>query len=92
MTTTQLKVMLEEMAGQISGVTKQREGSVEQYEYVGNVQGGEVGLMLDGRGRMINFLDDNNSYNFFLAIDSLVSPGPTFTNVNDFRALIITKS
>ena len=33
-----LKVMLEEMAGQISGVTKQREGSVEQYEYVGNVQ------------------------------------------------------
>tara|TARA_R110002020_G_scaffold20393_1_gene69891 strand:- start:924 stop:3227 length:2304 start_codon:yes stop_codon:yes gene_type:complete len=33
-----LKVMLEEMAGQISGVTKQREGAVEQYEYVGNVQ------------------------------------------------------
>jgi D-ribose pyranose/furanose isomerase RbsD len=33
-----LKVMLEEMAGQISGVTRQREGAVEQYEYVGNVQ------------------------------------------------------
>ena len=33
-----LKVMLEEMAGQISGVTKQREGSVGEYEYVGNVQ------------------------------------------------------
>ena len=33
-----LKVMLEEMAGQISGVSRQREGAVEQYEYVGNVQ------------------------------------------------------
>ena len=33
-----LKVMLEEMAGQISGVTRQREGAVDQYEYVGNVQ------------------------------------------------------
>ena len=33
-----LKVMLEDMAGQISGVTKQREGAVEKYEYVGNVQ------------------------------------------------------
>jgi hypothetical protein len=33
-----LKVMLEDMAGQLSGVTRQREGAVEQYEYVGNVQ------------------------------------------------------
>jgi hypothetical protein len=33
-----LKMMLEDMAGQISGVTRQREGAVEQYEYVGNVQ------------------------------------------------------
>ena len=30
--------MLEDTAGQISGVTKQREGAVGQYEYVGNVQ------------------------------------------------------
>jgi len=33
-----LKIMLEDMAGQISGVTRQREGAVDQYEYVGNVQ------------------------------------------------------
>jgi len=33
-----LKVMLEEMAGTISGVTRQREGAVGQYEMVGNVQ------------------------------------------------------
>tara|TARA_R110000744_G_scaffold17850_4_gene48137 strand:- start:18550 stop:20721 length:2172 start_codon:yes stop_codon:yes gene_type:complete len=33
-----LKVMLEDMAGQVSGVTKQREGQVEQYEQVGNAK------------------------------------------------------
>ena len=33
-----LKLMLEETAGQMSGVTRQREGAVGQYEYVGNVQ------------------------------------------------------
>tara|TARA_R100000234_G_scaffold106537_1_gene77186 strand:- start:737 stop:3031 length:2295 start_codon:yes stop_codon:yes gene_type:complete len=33
-----LKIMLEDMAGQISGVSRQREGAVGQYEYVGNVQ------------------------------------------------------
>jgi len=33
-----LKIMLEDMAGQLSGVTRQREGAVDQYEYVGNVQ------------------------------------------------------
>ena len=33
-----LKMMLEQTAGQISGVSPQREGAVEQYEYVGNVQ------------------------------------------------------
>tara|TARA_R110000744_G_scaffold97872_1_gene189090 strand:- start:352 stop:2529 length:2178 start_codon:yes stop_codon:yes gene_type:complete len=33
-----LKMMLEDMAGQVSGVTKQREGQVEQYEQVGNAQ------------------------------------------------------
>jgi hypothetical protein len=33
-----LKLMLEQTAGQISGVSPQREGAVSQYEYVGNVQ------------------------------------------------------
>ncbi len=33
-----LKLMLEQTAGQLSGVSPQREGAVEQYEYVGNVQ------------------------------------------------------
>jgi hypothetical protein len=34
----ELKLMLEQTAGQISGISPQREGAVQQYEYVGNVQ------------------------------------------------------
>jgi hydroxypyruvate reductase len=36
-----------------------------------------------------DFLDRNNAYNFFKPLGDLVVPGPTFTNVNDFRALFI---
>src|SRR6185295_16147480 len=32
-----------------------------------------------------DFLDNNNAYNFFKPLGDLVVPGPTFTNVNDFR-------
>ena len=35
------------------------------------------------------FLDRNDGYGFFSALDDLVVPGPTFTNVNDFRALLV---
>ena len=35
------------------------------------------------------YLDRNDGYRFFQALGDLVSPGPTFTNVNDFRALLI---
>jgi len=35
------------------------------------------------------FLDDNDAYNFFKPLGDLVAPGPTFTNVNDFRAVLI---
>ena len=36
-----------------------------------------------------DFLDRNDAYNFFKPLDDLVVPGPTFTNVNDFRALLV---
>ncbi|UTV29680.1 glycerate kinase type-2 family protein [Photobacterium atrarenae] len=36
-----------------------------------------------------DYLDNNNSYAFFEQTDSLVFTGPTLTNVNDFRALLI---
>jgi hydroxypyruvate reductase len=35
-------------------------------------------------------LDDNDSYHFFSEIGDLVETGPTRTNVNDFRAILIT--
>ena len=41
---------------------------------------------LDARTR----LADNDAYGFFAALDDLVITGPTRTNVNDFRAILIT--
>jgi len=35
------------------------------------------------------FLDDNNSTEFFEKISDLLTPGPTYTNVNDFRAILV---
>ncbi|MGE0752660.1 MAG: glycerate kinase [Variibacter sp.] len=35
------------------------------------------------------FLAENNSTPFFSAIGDLLIPGPTFTNVNDFRAILV---
>jgi glycerate 2-kinase len=43
-------------------------------------------LGLSARAR----LDANDAYNFFTPLGDLVITGPTFTNVNDFRALMIT--
>ncbi|OYX73756.1 MAG: glycerate kinase [Rhizobiales bacterium 32-66-11] len=35
------------------------------------------------------FLADNDGYSFFSRLDRLVMTGPTLTNVNDFRAILI---
>ena len=35
------------------------------------------------------FLTDNDSTGFFNGIGDLYTPGPTFTNVNDFRAIVV---
>jgi len=35
------------------------------------------------------YLDNNDAYGFFEALDGLVVTGPTGTNVNDFRALLL---
>jgi len=36
-----------------------------------------------------NMLADNNGYNFFRSLGDLVITGPTLTNVNDFRAILV---
>jgi glycerate 2-kinase len=47
-----------------------------------------------GRARALGldpaaYLADNNSTAFFAGLGDLVAPGPTFTNVNDFRAIMV---
>jgi len=37
------------------------------------------------------FLDDNNSNGFFEGLGDLLIPGPTYTNVNDFRAIVVDR-
>ena len=36
-----------------------------------------------------DYLDRHDAYNFFRQLGDLVTTGPTFTNVNDFRALLV---
>lgn len=41
-------------------------------------------------GMNINdYLDRNDAYGYFAGLGDLVSTGPTFTNVNDFRAILV---
>jgi hydroxypyruvate reductase len=37
------------------------------------------------------FLANNDSTGFFAPLGDLVAPGPTFTNVNDFRAILVDR-
>lgn len=37
-----------------------------------------------------DYLDNNDAHDFFEALDQQIKTGPTHTNVNDFRALLIT--
>ena len=57
-----------------------------------------AGAFADGasarRGRSLgldpaSFLANNNSTNFFAPLGDLLMSGPTFTNVNDFRAILV---
>lgn len=46
------------------------------------------------RGKMsglnaVNYLDGHDSYSYFHALDDLLITGPTLTNVNDIRAILI---
>jgi glycerate 2-kinase len=60
-----------------------------------------AGAIIDGqtvaRARALGldpaaFLADNNSTGFFEKLGDLVAPGPTFTNVNDFRAIVVDRA
>ena len=36
-----------------------------------------------------DYLERNDAYTFFYKLGDLVETGPTYTNVNDFRAILI---
>ncbi len=59
-----------------------------------------AGAVIDGRtaarARALGldpaaFLADNDSTGFFAALGDLLAPGPTYTNVNDFRAIVVDR-
>jgi hydroxypyruvate reductase len=37
-------------------------------------------------------LADNDGYTFFSSLGDLVKTGPTLTNVNDFRAILVSET
>jgi hydroxypyruvate reductase len=60
-----------------------------------------AGALVDGdtvaRARTLGldpaaFLAENNSTGFFEALGDLLADGPTFTNVNDFRAIVVDRA
>jgi hydroxypyruvate reductase len=56
----------------------------------GAIAGPDSLARAEARGlRAKDFLANNDGYSFFQAIDDLVVTGPTLTNVNDFRAILI---
>lgn len=49
-------------------------------------------ILVQARGKGLHaprYLEEHDSYSFFAALDALVTTGPTLTNVNDFRAILI---
>ena len=39
--------------------------------------------------KLEQYLDRNDAYGFFEPLGDLIFTGPTFTNVNDFRAILV---
>jgi hydroxypyruvate reductase len=78
------------LAGDTDG-TDGGEGSAQ--DPAGAYLGGDTA----GRARELGldpaaFLADNNSTGFFERLGDLLRPGPNFTNVNDFRAILVDTS
>ena len=66
----------------------------------GGSAGDPAGAVVDGtttararaHGDPAAFLADNDSTGFFLRLGDLLTPGPTYTNVNDFRAILVDEA
>ena len=54
-----------------------------------NRQKANLYLSRDFQAKAVWALADNDGYGFFAALNDLIVTGPTRTNVNDFRAILI---
>jgi glycerate 2-kinase len=67
-------------------------GTGEASDPAGALIDGETAARAIARGLdPAAFLADNNSTGFFAALGDLLVPGPTYTNVNDFRAILVDR-
>jgi hydroxypyruvate reductase len=53
--------------------------------------GGIRGLAKDNGVEPSKYLGAHDCYGFFAQLDALVETGPTLTNVNDFRIILLDK-
>jgi glycerate-2-kinase len=49
-------------------------------------------VLISGGETTITLLADNDSWTFFVRLGDLLMTGPSLTNVNDFRAVLIEKA
>ncbi len=77
-------------AAGISALAADTDGLDGSEDNAGAVIGADTLAAAAGRGiDAAAALADNDAYGFFAALDALLVTGPTLTNVNDFRAILI---
>ena len=80
---------LDEMAG-VYAISCDTDGIDGQAAVAGSVIGPDTLLKARKQGLDARRMRDNNdAHTFFAALDDQVIPGPTLTNVNDFRAILV---
>jgi hydroxypyruvate reductase len=72
------------LAGDTDGVDGQEEIAGAYFSPTTLARAFELGI------RPLHSLDRNDGHGFFLALGDAVVTGPTLTNVNDFRAILVT--
>ncbi|MCO3719552.1 glycerate kinase [Pseudomonas aeruginosa] len=74
------------LAGDTDGIDGSEDNAGALMTPCSHARGEKAGLKIRDE------LDDNNGYGYFQALGDLLVTGPTRTNVNDFRAILILES
>ncbi|MCV6613877.1 MAG: glycerate kinase, partial [Cellvibrionaceae bacterium] len=79
-----------ELSGGIYGLAADTDGIDGSEDNAGAYWGPEFIELARAKGlNAAAFLQDNDSYHFFKALNALLVSGPTRTNINDFRAVLV---